>query len=310
MLAMLQLQFIIFSLIGIGLVLRRKGMISREGQKNITDLVIHVVLPCNIVTSFVQEFPESALRECIQIFLISIVIQAFFVIYGRAAYKNAEENRKKCLLYGILVSNAGFMGNPIAEGVYGPMGLMLASVYLIPVRTMMWSFGIAIFSGQADLKATLKKVVTHPCVIACMAGIVIMVAEMAGGVTIVPGALLTLLQTIGRCNTALSMMVIGMILSDIDPSALVDRAVVRFTVERLFILPAVIGAVLFLLSRAGLVFGLAPRLSVLLAAMPAAATTSMLSSKYDCAPDFATRMVILSTLCSIPTVFLWSLLLT
>jgi predicted permease len=43
--------------------------------------------------------------------------------------------------------------------------------------------------------------------------------------------------------------------------------------------------------------------------MPAAATTSMLSSKYDCAPDFATKMVITSTLCSIPTVFLWGLVL-
>ena len=44
--------------------------------------------------------------------------------------------------------------------------------------------------------------------------------------------------------------------------------------------------------------------------MPAPATTSMLSSKYDCAPGFAMRMVILSTLCSIPTIFLWSLILT
>ena len=46
-----------------------------------------------------------------------------------------------------------------------------------------------------------------------------------------------------------------------------------------------------------------------LAAMPAAATTSMLSSKYDCAPDFGTKMFILSTLCSIPTIFLWGLIL-
>ena len=50
-------------------------------------------------------------------------------------------------------------------------------------------------------------------------------------------------------------------------------------------------------------------LAVLLAAMPAPATTSMLSSKYNCAPDFATKMVILSTLCSIPTIFQWGLVL-
>ena len=70
-----------------------------------------------------------------------------------------------------------------------------------------------------------------------------------------------------------------------------------------------LGLILLGLSRLGVVTGLAPNLAVLLAAMPAPATTSMLSSKYNCAPDFATKMVILSTLCSIPTIFLWGLVL-
>ena len=292
MIAMLRLQFIIFSLIGIGFVTRKKGIVSREGQRSITDLVINVVLPCNIVTSFVQELPDSALRDCAMIFLISVGMEAMCMLYARIAYRNVEANKQKCLTYGILVSNAGFLGNPVAEGVYGPMGLMLASVYLIPVRVIMWSKGIAIFSGESDRRQTLRKVLTHPGVIACMVGIVF-----------------DMLKTVGRCNTGLSMMVIGMILSDIDFAQLVDGLVIRYTVERLIVIPGVLGLILLGLSRLGVVTGLAPNLAVLLAAMPAPATTSMLSSKYDCAPDFATKMVILSTLCSIPTIFLWGLVL-
>ena len=309
MIPMLRLQFIIFALIGVGFFTRKKGMVSREGQKNITDLVIHIVLPCNIVTSFVQELPDSALRDCATVFLISVGMEVMCMAYAKFAYRNVEEKKRKCLTYGILVSNAGFLGNPVAEGVYGPMGLMLASVYLIPVRVMMWSRGIARFSGESDRKATLKKVLTHPCVLACLTGVLIMLAKILGGVSLVPDLLFSLLQTIGRCNTALSMMVIGMILSDIDPSQLIDPLVLRYTAERLLIVPGILGLILFALYRCGLVSGLSPRLSVLLAAMPAAATTSMLSSKYDCAPDFATKMVITSTLCSIPTVFLWGLVL-
>ena len=309
MIAMLRLQFIIFSLIGIGFVTRRKGIVSREGQRSITDLVINVVLPCNIVTSFVQELPDSALRDCAMIFLISVGMEAMCMVYSKVAYRNVEENKKKCLTYGILVSNAGFLGNPVAEGVYGPMGLMLASVYLIPVRVIMWSKGIAIFSGESDRRQTLRKVVTHPCVIACMVGIVIMLADLLAGVSIVPDWLFDMLKTVGRCNTGLSMMVIGMILSDIDMARLAESLVIRYTVERLLVVPGVLGLILLGLSRVGVVTGLSPNLAVLLAAMPAPATTSMLSSKYDCAPDFATKMVILSTLCSIPTIFLWGLLL-
>ena len=309
MVAMLRLQFIIFSLIGIGFVTRKKGIVSREGQKSITDLVINVVLPCNIVTSFVQDLPDSALRDCVTIFLISVGAELLCMLYARAAYRNIDENKKKCLTYGILVSNAGFLGNPVAEGVFGPMGLMLASVYLIPVRVVMWSRGIAIFSGISDRKATLRKVVTHPCVIACMVGIVIMLADLLAGVAIVPELVFDMLKTVGRCNTGLSMMVIGMILSDIDLSQLVDRTVLRYTLERLLVIPGVLGMILFGLARLGVVSGITPNLAVLLAAMPAPATTSMLSSKYNCAPDFATKMVITSTLCSIPTVFLWGLIL-
>ena len=298
MVAMLRLQFIIFSLIGIGFVTRRKGIVSREGQKSITDLVINVVLPCNIVTSFVQEMPESALRDCVTIFLISVGAELLCMLYARAAYRNVDENKKKCLTYGILVSNAGFLGNPVAEGVFGSMGLMLASVYLIPVRVVMWSKGIAIFSGESDRRQTLRKVATHPCVIACVVGIVIMLADLLAGVSVVPAWIFDMLQTVGRCNTGMSMMVIGMILSDIDVSQLVDKLVLRYTVERLLVIPAVLGVILYGLARLGVVSGIT-----------AAATTSMLSSKYNCAPDFATKMVITSTLCSIPTVFLWGLIL-
>ena len=309
MIPMLRLQFIIFSLIFIGFFTRKKGMVSREGQKNITDLVINVILPCNIVTSFVQELPTSVLRDCVTVFLISVGAEVLCMIYTKIAYRNVEEKKRKCLTYGILVSNAGFLGNPVAEGVYGPMGLMLASVYLIPVRVIMWSKGIALFSGETDRRQTVRKVLTHPCVIACMIGIVIMLADIIAGISVVPEWIFSLLQTVGRCNTALSMMVIGMILSDIDPAQLVDREVISYTVQRLLLVPGILGLILYPMYRAGLITGLAPRLSVLLAAMPAPATTSMLSSKYDCAPDFATKMVITSTLCSIPTVFLWGLLL-
>ena len=76
--------------------------------------------------------------------------------------RRQPEDRRKNLTYAIICSNAGFLGNPIAEGVFGSVGLMYASVYLIPQRIMMWSEGLAIFSGNKDPKGTLKKVLTHP----------------------------------------------------------------------------------------------------------------------------------------------------
>ena len=72
----------------------------------------------------------------------------------------------------------GFMGNPLAEGVFGSMGLTLASVYLIPQRVMMWSEGITVFTEAPSKRALLKKVLTHPCILACLIGLVLMITGL------------------------------------------------------------------------------------------------------------------------------------
>ena len=161
---MLTLQVTIFSVMAMGFLLKKIKLISDRGQKEITDLVIYLILPANIITSFMTELSSDTISDCIWIAVISIGIQIIALFYGNIFFRKENENRLKCLNYAIICSNAGFLGNPVAEGVFGSVGLMLASVYLIPQRIMMWSEGIAIFSGVSDKKATLKKVVTHPCV--------------------------------------------------------------------------------------------------------------------------------------------------
>ncbi len=298
---MLTLQVTIFSVMAMGFLLKKIKLISDRGQKEITDLVIYLILPANIITSFMTELSSDTISDCIWIAVISIGIQIMALFYGNIFFRKENENRLKCLNYAIICSNAGFLGNPVAEGVFGSVGLMLASVYLIPQRIMMWSEGIAIFSGVSDKKATLKKVVTHPCVLACFIGFILMVGQIQ-----LPAVILTPIQTLGRCNTALSMMVIGMILADIDVKTILDKTVVRYTVHRLVIIPVIVYIVASLLPVSKLVCGV----SVLLAAMPAGATTSMLAAKYDRDPEFATKLVVFSTLCSIPAIIIWSSVLT
>ena len=294
---MLTLQVTIFSVMAIGFLLKKIKLISARGQKEITDLVINLILPANIITSFMTEISSDTISDCAWIAVISIGIQLIALFYGNLFFHKENENRLKCLRYAIICSNAGFLWNPVAEGVFGSVGLMLASVYLIPQRIMMWSEGIAIFSGVSDKKATLKKVVTHPCVLACFIGFILMVGQIK-----LPAVILTPVQTLGRCNTALSMMVIGMILADIDVKTILDKTVIRYTIHRLVIIPIMVYLVCRLLPVSRLVCGV----SVLLAAMPAGATTSMLAAKYDRDPEFATKLVVFSTLCSIPAIMIWS----
>ena len=294
------LQITIFLLVAVGFVLKRIHIVGPQGQKNINDMVIYVILSCNILRAFLDSPAENGFLSYLEVLIISVFIQAFCVIYGKIAFRKEPEGRQKCLRYGTICSNAGFLGNPIAEGVYGAEGLMLASIYLIPQRIMMWSSGLAVFSGTSDKKQTIKKVLTHPCILACILGIMFMLADIQ-----LPPGLDGMVTAVGNCNTAMSMMVIGMILADINIRDFWDKTVVKYTIHRLIIIPAAVYAVCRFLPLDRTAFGIC----VLLAAMPAGATTSILAEKYEMEPAFATKMVIFSTLLSLPTICIWSLLL-
>ncbi|MBR1586444.1 MAG: AEC family transporter, partial [Clostridia bacterium] len=239
--------------------------------------------------------------EFLSVLLVSVGIQLISLVYARFAFPAESESRRCSLGYAMICSNAGFLGSPVAEEVFGPVGLMLASLYLIPQRIMMWSEGLAIYSGVSDQKATVKKVLTHPCVAACILGLIVMLTRAE-----IPALLLSPVQIIAQCNTPLSMMVIGMILSEIDLKTLVNKTIVRFTVHRLVLMPLIVYGACLILGVSKMVTGV----STLLAAMPAGATTSILAAKYERDSQFAIKMVIFTTLCSIPAILIWSMILT
>ena len=301
MLQLLNLQLTLFLLVGVGFLIKKIGLVNDQGQSSINTLVLYVVLPCNIVKSFMVELQSGMVRDLTSMMLLSVIVQIIFVVYGKILFRKQPAGKKACLQYGTICSNAGFLGNPVAEGVFGGYGLVLASVFLIPMRIMMWSEGLAAFSGTTDRKATLKKVCTHPCILACVLGIVLMFTGYR-----FPSSITTAINSLGNCNTALSMMVIGMILSNMNPKEFIDKDVLLYSLHRLIILPLLILLVCMVLPLTKTVLGVC----VLLSAMPAGATTSILASRYKMEPEFATKMVIVSTLLSLPTICLWSIFLT
>jgi len=287
-------------MMALGFIIRKIKLVGKEAERVITDMVLYVILPCSIFNSFLSEQNNVGAKDYVAILLVSIGIQILAMLYGKFAFRKQSEERRCNLAYAMIVSNAGFLGNAITEGIFGDTGLLLTSIYLIPMRIMMWSEGLAIYSGISDKKATVKKVITHPCVIACILGLIVMSFKIT-----LPDLVLSPIKSIGKCNTPLTMMMIGMVLTEIDLKHLVDKTILWFTLHRLVLMPLVVFACCTLIGLNKSVIGVA----TLLAAMPAGATTAMLSAKYDRNPKFATQLVVFTTLCSIPAIFIWSIIL-
>lgn len=294
------LQLMMFLLMGVGFFLRKKDIITSGGRTVLTDLIVDVILPCNIITSFQIPFDWDILKAGIQVLLISLVLQMFCTLISATCYQKVPKRQRMILQYGTVCSNAGFLGNPIAEGLYGSIGLLYASIYLIPQRIVMWSAGVSFFTENPKKSKVVKKVLSHPCIIAVEIGIVLMLTQIK-----LPTFLAKSISSLGGCTTAITMLLIGSILADCGLKNMVSRITLVFTLIRLVLIPAAVMAGCYLFH----VEAIAAGLSVMLAAMPAGTTTAILAAKYHGDEVFATQCVVLTTLLSMALLPVWCIVL-
>ncbi|MGB8451770.1 MAG: AEC family transporter [Anaerocolumna sp.] len=297
---LINLQGMLFLLVAVGVILRKKNILPKAGTTILTDLVIYIVLPCNIINSFFIKFDLELLKNFLIILLISCSIQLGCLILSNTLYNKQKPGMKKVLQYGTVCSNAGFMGNPIAEGVFGSAGLLMASIYLIPQRIVMWSAGISYFTESPDRKTVIKKVITHPCIVAVYIGLVIMLFNIS-----LPPFMENTIKSISGCTTALSMILIGTILAEVNMRTTINKIAIYYALIRLILIPLLVLAGCRLFQVNSLLTGV----SVLLAGMPAGSTTAILAAKYDGDYIFATKCVVFTTLVSMITIPLWCLIL-
>ena len=289
-----------FLLMAVGVVLRKMNIITKEGKGMLTDLVIDLILPCNIISAFYMPMDHSVFVSGVEILIISILIQIFCTFISGILYRKVPKEKRMVLQYATVCSNAGFLGNPVAEGLYGSAGLLYASVYLIPQRIVMWSAGVSYFTECPSKKEVVKKVLKHPCIVAVEIGIVLMVTQVQ-----LPGFLSSAIENVGGCTTAITMMLIGTILTDVDMRHILTRTTVAYSFIRLVFIPAVVFAGCWLANIDSVVAGV----SVTLAAMPAGTTTAILAMKYHGDEEFATQCVVLTTMLSMAAIPIWSLII-
>lgn len=291
------LQVAFFLLILVGMVLTRKGIITPEGKKCLTDLVVYAILPCNIIKSYLMPFKGNLWETFSHVFLAGFVHILAMMLLNHFVFNCYPPTRKKVLQYASLIPNSGFIGYPVAEGVYGAMGLFYASIYLIPLRIVMWSVGTSYFiANQMSQKEMLKKILTHPCLIAVYIGLFIMLSHVP-----LPPFLTLTIKYIGSCNAAITMFTIGTILADVPLKTIFNKDSFIFCIYRLFIIPLIAWAS----ARFFQLDAVATGIAVVLMGMPAGATTAIFADRYGSDAAFATQITVLSTLLSMATVIFW-----
>ena len=297
--SLLTMQGMMFLMILIGAGMRKIQIVTTEGRRSMTNLVVNLILPSNILYAF-SKADASAFRSMLVVVAMAFLIQLAWYLLSRVLWRGMDESRRGVMRYAFQFSNCGYLGNPVIEGLYGAPGLVYASVFLLPVRLFMWSVGLECFQkGAGSLRKTIERALTHPCVVATILGVVWMFFPVG-----LPDFLYNTISGFNQCLTPMTMLVIGFIMAETDLKKMFCKDLFVITVLRLLLQPLAVLAVCRLLNLETLV----AEVVTVLVSMPVANTTALLASQHDCDYTFASNVVVFTTLVSMITIPLYSLL--
>lgn len=286
----IQLSLIVYLVVGI--ICYRLKIITAANRKQFIRFILSILMPCMVFNSF-KSVTIEMIREGSLALLISLAVCLVTSIIGRYIFFNVPMDRRNIMRYGTLINNAGFAGLPVVDSMFGSSGLILASIFLIPIRIFMWSAGITMLSAEKQSALNvLIKLLKNPSIVAVFLGIFRGMLEIK-----LPEFLDTALISMSNAVSPMAMIAVGSIIATIRIKGLIDKDVLLFTVIRLGVIPISTLVITKFLGFSSMLIGV----STILTAMPAATTTALLAAQYNSDELFASRLVFVTTVLSIIT---------
>jgi predicted permease len=287
---------VLFVLMGFGFAGNKAKLITKEGSKVMSDVVLYFVTPCLIINSFSSmEMDKEHLNGLIVCFAAFFLIMAASILLVHIIFRGKNVQKKRVLRFAVVFSNVGYMGIPLQEAVLGQEGVFYGSVCVGMFNILVWTYGIVCSSG--DLKdLSIKKILFNPGILAVTVGLIIFLFSIPVKEYLPPVS--QTLSLMAGLNTPIAMMVIGFNLAGSDIfTSLKSASTYIVAALRLILVPV---ASLFVM----LLFGIRGDILVsivIAASAPVAAVTTVFAIKYDNDVNTSVNLVAFTTLLSIIT---------
>ena len=296
---------IMFIMILLGFLLVKLHLIDIESKKSLSNLLVYLVVPFMIVNSYITTYDQTILTNMLWAFLASIICLALAIILVFIFTLFWHIDDKPILQFGMMFSNAAYMGFPLIEAMFGSEGLIYASCFVSMFNILLWTIGYMIVSRSFNVKVAFKAIAKTPVIYALIIGLIIFFTQIE-----IPEIIKTPLSTIGSMNTPLSMIITGMIIASSNVFSVLKNKYLWFsTALRLVIIPLLTLPFVYLLSLAGIDKEVL-KIVFILSCCPCAAITSVFAIKFHYNEDLASTTVVVTTILSIITLPLFTLLIS
>jgi predicted permease len=277
----------------VGMVCYKTKVISHQGSKELSDLLLLIVNPILVFLSYQQEFDFKLLTGLLVAMVMTAVALTLMILLSQVLIRKKGNSEYAIERLSAAYGNCGFMGIPIVNGVFGSEGVFYLTAVITVFNVFMWTHGIIMMKGNQGERISLKEImknVANPVVIAAFVGLILFITEIR-----LPSLLTDGLGYVSAMNTPLAMLIAGITLAQADFKKVLSNIRIYYISFLKLLLYPVVLLVLF----EWLPFEDVLIVSVLLAlSCPTAATGTAFALKFNRNSVYASELFAITTLFS------------
>lgn len=193
---------IMFIILLIGAFCYMKGLITKEGTKQLSVVELNLVNPILIFMSYQKDYESDMANNLLWTFILSAVSYAVAIVLS---YLLVSKKHKSFSIerFSVVYSNCGFIGIPLINGLFGAEGVLYLTAYVTFFNFLVWTHGLMTMKEKIDFSSALKAI-KAPSVIAIFLGLICYFTRLH-----LPSIPAQALQYISDMNTPLAMIIAG-----------------------------------------------------------------------------------------------------
>lgn len=277
----------------VGVVCYQKKIVDEKVNQALSDLVLTVFTPVLLFTSFQTDYDKTLMKGLLTAVVFSLISFGVMWLIGKAVTRRHEKDDACVEQIAVLYSNCGFIGIPMAQGIFGADGVLYMTAYVAVANFLLWTHGVIVMSGKADLRS-VRKVFCSPTILAILAGVLCFLIQIR-----IPGMVEEPLEMIASMNTPMAMIVAGIQIAQTDLKRIAGEIRLYWMcVVRTLIMPGI----LIILFRVLPGDELVKLVMILASACPSGVTGTLFALRYGKNAVYASGIFAVSTIVSIVTI--------
>lgn len=287
----------IFTLVLVGVLCRRFGLIDTPGQSQLARLVFNLVLPCMLFSTAAQTNFSHIGSQAGICFLAGLLVPlpAYAIGQIMACLGGAGSAQKQVIRVAAALANTAFFGIPVCATLWGERGALLASFYDLGITIPMFILGPIGYAVRPDLRS-LRGAFLNPILVSMAAGTALSLLGLK-----LPDVISQPLALIGQMTTPLALILVGGLLRfSTTPGSM--RPLALLTGARMLLVPMAIFGLVLLIGLEKPV----QQVIVLQAAMPTSVLGTLMAYQYQSDSTLAVQGNLLTVVASLFTLTLFA----